>query len=115
MHFEERKKKTVKTKGRTLSEDPEGLTQFEIPQATQEPGEYKFIVLTGNYPQSVREMLKVRANWKEVEDDTLAIESAHFMWKPCNYGSGGFEKMTKRMKSGKYPFIYNHFEYIRCI
>jgi hypothetical protein len=72
-------------------------------------------VLTGNYPQTIREMLKARGNWTEVEDEVEAIDSSHFMWRPCNYGSSGFEKISKRIKSNKHPFIFNHFEYIRCI
>jgi hypothetical protein len=108
--IEKRKKKM-----RTLSEDPEGLTNYTLPKAKFEPGEFKFIVLSGNYPQSVREMLKVRMNWKEMEDENEAIEQAHFMWRPCNYGLMGFDKLTKRKKNFDFPLVFNHFEYIRWI
>ena len=69
--------------------------------------------MSGNYPQSVREALKRRMNWTEIQDESEAIENAHLMWRPCNYGSNGFEKLRQRKKFNALPLIYNHFEYIR--
>ena len=85
-----------KPKGRTLEEDPEGLTNYEIPTSEKTPDKYKYIVLSGNYPQSVREVMKKRGNWTEIEDEAEALEKAHLMWRPCNYGTTGFEKLTRR-------------------
>jgi len=85
-----------KPKGRTLEEDPEGLTNYEIPPSDKTPDKYKYIVLSGNYPQSVREVMKKRGNWTEIEDEAEALEKAHLMWRPCNYGTTGFEKLTRR-------------------
>lgn len=50
-----------------------------------------------------------------MDDENEAIEKAHFMWRPCNYGLMGFDKLTKRKKNCDYPLVFNHFEYIRCI
>ena len=104
-----------KRPGRKLEDDPEGLTNYSLPPPEYAPGDFKFIVLSGNYPQSVREVLKLRSNWKEMEDENEAIETAHLMWRPCNYGMTGFEKLSKRKKNNPLPLVYNHFEYIRCI
>lgn len=54
-------------------------------------------------------------NWTEMEEESEAIEKAHFMWRPCNYGSIGFEKLSRRKKNTNFPLVFNHFEYIRCI
>lgn len=112
---EEEAKAPYQPVGRTLDQDPEGLTNYTLPDPIFKPEDYKFIALSGNYPQSIREALKHRKNWKEIEDETEAIESAHLMWRPCNYGSSGFSKLTERKKASTFPLIYNHFEYIRCI
>ena len=101
--------------GRTLDEDPEGLTEYTLPPAKFPVDDFKFIVLSGNYPSTPRNMMNARSNWKELEDEDEAIETAHMMWRPVNYGISGYEKINKRRKNSKFPLIFNHFESIRCI
>ena len=99
--------------GRRLSEDPENLTDYSLPKSRFPVGEFKFIILSGNPSGSVREMLKIRGNWKEMDNEEEAIESAHLMWRPCNYNTKNFDKISKRNKSSKFPLLFNHFEFIR--
>lgn len=53
--------------------------------------EYFFAAYLGNFPQVVRDALKLRLNvkgdqvWKEVEPNTNNIGSIDFVWKPVNF------------------------------
>ena len=101
--------------GRDIGEDPEGLTNYLLPPPRFPVGEFKFIILHGNPSGSLREMLKIRGNWKEIDNEEEAIETAHLMWRPWNYNSRNFDKISRRNKSSKFPLLFNHFEFIRCI
>ena len=101
--------------GRKLEDDPERLTEYVLPSPKFPVDDYKFIILPGNYPATARDMMKIRSNWKEMEDEDEAIENAHMMWRPCNFGTVGYEKLNKRRKNNKFPLIFNHFESIRWI
>ena len=45
----------------------------------------KFYIYSGNSSYLVRELLKERGNWEEVEDKYKATKISNFIWKPTNF------------------------------
>ena len=74
----------------------------------------------GNYPQVIRDALKLRKNkegksiWQEIEPNTNAMMGIDFVWKPVNFQrQAGWEMMFKRcIVSPERPFAYSHYENI---
>ena len=75
---------------------------------------YKFCVMTGNYPQTLRDTIRARGNWKEIGEDD-AIDVAHFLFRPVNYGPSGYIKMNSRAEFMDDMLVFNHFEVLRDI
>ena len=46
---------------------------------------YKYCIYPGNYPAQLRNLMKARGNWTEVDQDN-AIDDAQFIFRPVNFG-----------------------------
>lgn len=75
---------------------------------------YKFCVMAGNYPKTLVHALKSRGNWSEISDED-AIDLAHFLFRPVNYGPGGYTKLNNRLECMDEVLVFNHFEVLRDI
>lgn len=75
---------------------------------------YKFCVMAGNYPKTLINTLRARGNWTEVSDED-AIDHAHFLFRPVNFGHSGYNKMNLRNEFYSDLLVFNHFEVLRDI
>jgi hypothetical protein len=71
---------------------------------------FKYLVLPGNFPNHIRQQIKARGNWEEVDNESDAIEYAHFIWRPTNYLKPGYSKFDARKQFNDFPLVFNHFE-----
>ena len=101
---------------RQIWDDPEHLTEYKLesPQSCKLRN-FRYIVLPGNFPDHIRQQIRNRGNWQELEDEDEAIESAHFVWRPVNYTRQGYSKINARKEFNEYPLVFNHFEHIKWI
>ena len=65
--------------GGELAEKPVATPKYKSNKS------YKFCVYKGNYPATLRGVMKARGNWTEVSEDD-ACEQANFMFRPVNFG-----------------------------
>lgn len=74
----------------------------------------KYCVMAGNYPATLKAVMRARGNWSEIADDD-AIEMAHFLFRPVNFGPSGYHKLNTRNQFMDEMLVFNHFEVLRDI
>lgn len=70
--------------------------------------------MAGNYPKTLINAIRARGNWSEVNDDD-AIDMAHFLFRPVNFGPSGYNKLNIRNEFMDEMLVFNHFEVLRDI
>lgn len=45
----------------------------------------KFYCYSGNNSSLIRDLLKARGNWEEIDDKYKATRMSNFIWKPSNF------------------------------
>ena len=60
---------------------------------------YKFYVYKGNFSFVVKNLLKERGCWEEVEEEGKALVSTHFIWKPESLFDFVGQLMTSNSRS----------------
>jgi len=63
----------------------------------------------------VTDALKRRGNWIAVPKEEECVEKCHFVFRPFNYSADQYKRIDRRIVRSAHPFVYNHFEYVRCL
>jgi len=76
---------------------------------------FQYFVYGGNYPEVIHLALKRRGNWAAVPREEDCVEKCNFVFRPFNYSKEEYKRIDKRLVRNNNPFVFNHYEYVRCL